>query len=383
MRGEWRDRPVSFIMSVDLFNNRWHYLMSELTTLILNFNLFSNFDFEEVAIISQYLSCYKFQDRQLLMKKGEIGNDLGIVLSGDVHIIDGEVLIATRKPGEIVGEMALIRSSARMADVVAASTGEIAVMSFTNIERIKNEHPRIAVKLIVLLTESTLRKLQDTEKALQVERERLEFLLENIFPKSIVARLKQGQDLIAENFDEVTILFADIVGFTRLAQQLQPIDLVNLLNEIFSIFDLLTEKYGLEKIKTIGDAYMVVGGLPVPTDNHAEAVAEMAMEMQAAMSRFESRLAHPLQLRIGINTGEAIAGVIGMKKFTYDLWGDAVNVASRMEFLGIPGKIQVTDITYDRLKDKYLFEERGRIAVKGKGDMTTYWLIGKKGNNFR
>lgn len=367
-------------MSVDLFNNRWHYLMSELTTLILNFNLFSNFDLQEVATISQYLSCYKFQDRQVLMKKGEIGNDLGIVLSGDVHIIDGEVLIATRKPGEIVGEMALIRSNTRMADVVAASAGELAVMSFTNIERIKNEHPRIAVKLIVLLTESTLRKLQDTEKALQIERERLEFLLENIFPKSIVARLKQGQDLIAENFDEVTILFADIVGFTRLAQQLQPIDLVNLLNEIFSIFDLLTDKYGLEKIKTIGDAYMVVGGLPVPTDNHAEAVAEMAIEMQAAMSQFQSRLAHPLQLRIGINTGEAIAGVIGMKKFTYDLWGDAVNVASRMEFLGIPGKIQVTDVTYDRLKDKYLFKKRGKIEVKGKGEMTTYWLIGKKEN---
>jgi class 3 adenylate cyclase len=176
-------------------------------------------------------------------------------------------------------------------------------------------------------------------------------------------------------------LFADLVGFTSLAEQLPPRDLVDLLNEIFSIFDLLTEKYGLEKIKTIGDAYMVVGGLPIPTDDHAEAVAEMAVEMQAAMRRFESRFAHPLQLRIGINTGEAVAGVIGMKKFTYDLWGDAVNVASRMEFLGIPGRIQVTDVTYDRLKDKYLFEKRGKIAVKGKGEMTTYWLVGKQENS--
>ncbi|HEY9729912.1 MAG TPA: adenylate/guanylate cyclase domain-containing protein [Chroococcales cyanobacterium] len=222
----------------------------------------------------------------------------------------------------------------------------------------------------------TLRK--QAEEALRAEQERSERLLLNILPKAIAERLKQAPSAIAEQFNETTILFADLVSFTPLASQMSPTELVNLLNQIFSTFDQLVERHGLEKIKTIGDAYMVAGGLPMPRSDHAEAVAEMALDMQREIARFRREDGKPFRLRIGINTGSVVAGVIGIKKFIYDLWGDAVNVASRMESQGSAGRIQVTAVTYERLKGKYWFEERGVIDIKGKGEMTTYWLTGKK-----
>jgi PAS domain S-box-containing protein len=219
---------------------------------------------------------------------------------------------------------------------------------------------------------------KQAEEALRLEQDKSERLLLNILPEIIAQRLKQDQRAIAEHFDDVTILFADIVGFTPLSARLKPIDLVNLLNHIFSQFDQLAQQYGLEKIKTIGDAYMVVGGLPVTKENHAEAIAQMALDMQQAILQFQAQTQESFQIRIGINTGPVIAGVIGMNKFIYDLWGDAVNVASRMESSGVPGRIQVTAQTYERLREQFEFEERGAIAVKGKGKMTTYWLLGRK-----
>ncbi len=215
----------------------------------------------------------------------------------------------------------------------------------------------------------------EAEEALRLEREKSEQLLLNILPEAIATQLKENTGAIAQQFNEVTILFADIVGFTPLSVRLMPIELVNLLNDIFSTFDHLAEQLGLEKIKTIGDAYMVAAGLPLPRTDHAEAIAQMALAMLSALARFRSQRGENLQIRIGINTGVVVAGVIGTKKFIYDLWGDAVNVASRMESSGQPGKIQVTAATYERLKDKYQFEKRGRIKVKGKGEMETYWLV--------
>ncbi|MBO9999144.1 MAG: response regulator [Cyanobacteria bacterium SID2] len=234
-----------------------------------------------------------------------------------------------------------------------------------------------AIGILGVLDDITQRKLAD--EALKAEKQKSEHLLLNILPRAIVDRLKQLEGPIADRFDNATVLFADIVGFTALASQTSPVELVNLLNQIFSIFDRLAEKHGLEKIKTIGDAYMVAGGLPVPRPDHAEAIANMALDMLEAISNFQLDLHTPVQIQIraGINSGPVVAGVIGIKKFIYDLWGDAVNVASRMESTGVPGRIQVTSDTYDRLKDRFIFEERGIVSVKGKGEMTTYWLVGR------
>ena len=227
-----------------------------------------------------------------------------------------------------------------------------------------------------IVQDITKRKL--TEEALRIEQEKSEQLLLNILPKAIADQLKQKPGSLAEHFDEATVLFADIVGFTPLSAQTSPEELVNLLNEIFSTFDQLAEQHGLEKIKTIGDAYMLAGGLPTVRPDHAEAVAQMALDMQREIARQAIQLSVPVQLRIGINTGPVVAGVIGIKKFIYDLWGDTVNTASRMESHGLPGRIQVTATTYHRCKEKFIFEERGVVPVKGKGEMLTYLLKARK-----
>jgi PAS domain S-box-containing protein len=216
------------------------------------------------------------------------------------------------------------------------------------------------------------------QKALRIEQEKVERLLLNILPPSIAARLKQESSSIADSFAEATVLFADIVGFTKIADYMPPTELVYLLNEIFSSFDLLTEKHGLEKIKTIGDAYMVAGGIPVQRPDHAEAIALLALDMQSAIERFNRQHNQSFSIRIGINSGPVVAGVIGIKKFIYDLWGDTVNTASRMESHGLPGQIQLTQATYQLLADKFVFEERGTIEIKGKGLMRTYFLKSKK-----
>lgn len=219
---------------------------------------------------------------------------------------------------------------------------------------------------------------QRVEEALRLEKENSDSLLLNILPRPVANRLKQDPGTIAHSFDIGTVLFADIVGFTELSSGLPPIELVEILNVIFSEFDELSDRYGLEKIKTIGDAYMVVGGVPLPREDHADAIAAMALDMQAAISQFNEETGVDLSIRIGINTGPVVAGVIGLKKFVYDLWGDTVNIASRMESQGIAGETQVTETTYKLLSDQYIFEQRGTIAVKGKGQMTTYLLMGKK-----
>jgi adenylate cyclase len=210
------------------------------------------------------------------------------------------------------------------------------------------------------------------------EKDRSDRLLLNILPESIAHQLKQNNTAPAQQFEEATILFADIVGFTSLSARMEAMELVAGLNQIFSAFDALTEKYGLEKIKTIGDAYMVAGGIPIVRADHAQAIASMALDMQKEMLRLNEVLGEPLEIRIGIHSGPVVAGVIGIRKFIYDLWGDAVNVASRMESHGEPGFIQVTDVTYELLKDEFVLESRGTIEVKGRGKMQTYWLLDRR-----
>ncbi len=205
-----------------------------------------------------------------------------------------------------------------------------------------------------------------------------EELLLNILPKPIAERLQQKQQVIADSFSDVSVLFADLVGFTNFASRKTPTELVEILNQIFSEFDQLSKQHGLEKIKTIGDAYMVVGGLPIPRSDHASSIAQMGLDMQNFIARFNTEINESFRLRIGINIGPVVAGVIGLTKFSYDLWGDTVNVASRMESSGIPGQTQVTAAVYERLKERFLFQERGTILIKGKGEMMTYLLLGQK-----
>ncbi|MBE7440366.1 MAG: adenylate/guanylate cyclase domain-containing protein [Spirochaetales bacterium] len=219
------------------------------------------------------------------------------------------------------------------------------------------------------------RILLETEARLAAEQSRAEALLHNILPAPIVERLKESR-IIADSFPEATVLFSDIVGFTGLAAGRSPEELIALLNQIFTSFDWLVEKRGLEKIKTIGDAYMVAGGLPLPRADHLEAICDLALEMLEAVRRTDA-VPLELNLRIGIHTGPVAAGVIGLHKFSYDLWGDTVNTASRMESHGESGRIQVTEVAYERLRDLFVFESSGRKEIKGKGWMQTYYLLGR------
>jgi len=208
--------------------------------------------------------------------------------------------------------------------------------------------------------------------------ERADNLLLNILPRSIAERLKDRPQTIADQFNAASILFADVADFTPTVTQLAPAQVVGLLDRLFSEFDTLTEKYGLEKIKTIGDCYMAAGGIPTPRPDHAQAIANLALDMLDAM-RLDKEVADlGLQLRIGINSGPVVAGVIGRKRFLYDLWGDAVNIASRMESHGTPGRIQISESTYELIADQFVCEPRGPVSVKGKGEMNTWYLVGRK-----
>jgi adenylate cyclase len=233
------------------------------------------------------------------------------------------------------------------------------------------------------ILEDQATEIELSNTALQQAHEESETLLLNILPAPIAHRLKSGERAIADKFDAVTVLFADIVGFTKISARTTPEELVQSLNAIFGRFDALAQKYGLEKIKTIGDAYMVAGGLPERSHDHAERVARFAIEMQALMQdeALRTQTGEIVQLRIGIHTGEAVAGVIGTSKFSYDLWGDTVNTASRMESHSEPGRIHVSEDVYHSLQDTFTFEERGEIEVKGKGLMRTWFLAGV-GNTF-
>jgi adenylate cyclase len=219
---------------------------------------------------------------------------------------------------------------------------------------------------------------QDALRALQVAQDRAETLLLNVLPRSIADRLKADTQTIADQFSQASILFADVVDFTPFSERLPPADVVGVLDHLFSHFDALAERYRLEKIKTIGDCYMVAAGVPIPRPDHAQALALMALDMLEAM-RSSDEVGHlGLELRVGINSGPVVAGVIGRKRFLYDLWGDAVNTASRMESHGASGRIQITRATYELLADDFECEPRGTISVKGKGEMEVWYVLGRR-----
>ena len=203
-------------------------------------------------------------------------------------------------------------------------------------------------------------------------------LLINVLPRSIAERLKAEPQTIADSFSSASILFADIANFTPMSTSLKPAELVGMLDELFGHFDALVERYDLEKIKTIGDAYMAAAGIPAQREDHARALAGLALDMLAVVQPDGPMGDRGLEIRIGLNSGPVVAGVIGRKRFLYDLWGDAVNIAGRMQSHGTPGRIQVTRATYEMLKDEFELESRGTIEVRGKGQMETWYLVGRR-----
>jgi adenylate cyclase len=222
-----------------------------------------------------------------------------------------------------------------------------------------------------------LRQKDEAYRLLRIEEAKAENLLLNILPKEIAAILKDKEQTIADHFDGASVLFADLVGFTPLTAHMAPVEMVRLLNEIFSHFDTLVEKYGVEKIRTIGDNYMVAAGVPRSQTDHAHRLAGMALEMQDYINEHWNGRKFPIQFRVGINSGPVIGGVIGRKKFVYDVWGDAVNIASRMESQGVPGQIQITRDTYELICQDFICQPRGKVQVKGRGEIETWFLVGK------
>ena len=226
--------------------------------------------------------------------------------------------------------------------------------------------------------ESAMSDLGEKASALEREKGRTEKLLLNVLPIAIADRLQRGEKVEAETFPEVTVLFADVVGFTKLAAEIGPRSVAILLNELFEIFDDLAEKYKLEKIKTIGDCYMAVAGVPDRSPTHAQQMADFAIEALEVLKAQNIRLSRNVQIRIGIHCGTVAAGIIGRKKFAYDLWGDVVNITSRLEGTADPMKIHVSESIHSRLEDSYLFEARGEVELKNRGKLRTYFLVGKK-----
>lgn len=221
-------------------------------------------------------------------------------------------------------------------------------------------------------------RLDEEHRLLEREQEKSERLLRNILPAPIAARLKGSETTIADGHADVTVMFADIVNFTKLTQEMPPESMVALLNKIFSNFDFLAEKHKLDKIKTVGDAYMVAGGLTDGNPNYTRAVADMALEILELIAEHPAIKPHRLGIHVGVATGPVVAGVIGTKRFIYDLWGDTVNTASRLTVDAFPGRIQCDRMTFVRLRDEYEFEQPAEIAIKGKGAMTVYRLTGRK-----
>ncbi len=233
--------------------------------------------------------------------------------------------------------------------------------------------------MMLIVVGSAMRRIDRAENALRLEFAKSEALLANILPDSIATRLKDRDDaIIADGYEDASILFADIAGYTERASDTDPAELVLFLNRLFTDFDALVDRHGLEKIKTSGDSYMVVSGVPQPRPDHLESLACLALDMAVAVDGLRDQQGREVPLRIGIAAGPVVAGVVGSRKFFYDVWGDAVNVASRMESTDVEGRIQVPQDVYDRINTSYVFEERGEVEVKGKGAMHTWYLVGRR-----
>jgi adenylate cyclase len=282
----------------------------------------------------------------------------------------------------------LIRPARETALWLAAFVGDLIVAALLDSSVVPNVRPLPSVAILTLFAlniagigQLTFLVISYFRAQRDAAERRSERLLLNVLPEPIAARLRRGEEPIADHHDDITVLFADLAGFTVRSAHETPAETVAVLNEVFSVFDGLVRRYGLEKIRTIGDSYMVAAGVPVARPDHAHAICAMALDMRSEVARLNAEHDWDLSFRIGVNSGPAVAGIVGREKFHYDLWGDTVNIASRMESHGLPDQIQVTEVVYQRLKDDFVFERRGLIDVKGKGPTVTYFLVGHVGEH--
>lgn len=294
-----------------------------------------------------------------------VGACIVVLLLGIEHIILASVLAASAA-GLIIAVEFLVPRSTGLQPAWVQSTGFVVT----------------AISSVVMVVVTLWFALRDTARAeavMESEYERSEALLANMLPSSIAERLKSAErNVIADKYDEASVLFADIVGFTERASSTAPADLVQFLDRLYSAFDELVDKHGLEKIKVSGDSYMVVSGVPRVRPDHAFALADFAIDMANVAAALHDPYGEPVPLRMGMACGPVVAGVVGSRRFFYDVWGDAVNVASRMESTDSVGRIQVPEAMYERLKHDFVLQERGRIEIKGKGVMRTWYLIGRR-----
>jgi class 3 adenylate cyclase/signal transduction histidine kinase len=310
---------------------------------------------------------------------------LALVASGQFDLVLLDLMLPDVSGLDVLRRLKTNPATAPMPVVMTSALDEVAT-AVRCIEAGADDYLAKPVNTVLLrarIAASLDRKfLRDREiaitQALRAEQERSEALLRNVLPEVIVERLRDGETDIADPFEDVTILFCDLVGFTNLASSLQPAATLALLNGIFSGFDSLAAEFGLEKIKTMGDSYMAAGGLPERRADHAAAVADMALRMPEVVRQVSLEVGQRLDVRIGLHSGPVVAGIIGTQKFVYDVWGDTVNIASRMEHLSEPGRIQVSGATRTALGPDYLFEERSPLHVKGKGTMQTFFLVGRR-----
>ncbi|MCV7103878.1 adenylate/guanylate cyclase domain-containing protein [Mycobacterium palustre] len=294
-----------------------------------------------------------------------VGACLVVLLLGIEHIVLAS-MVAAVAAGLIIAVEFLVPRNTGLQPAWAQSAGFV----ITTVS---------SVVLVVVTVWFALRDTARAEAVMEAQYERSETLLANMLPASVAERLKEpDRSVIADKYDEASVLFADIVGFTERATGTPPADLVRFLDRLYGAFDELVDQHGLEKIKVSGDCYMVVSGVPRPRPDHARALADLALDMADVAARAKDPHGHPVSLRVGMACGPVVAGVVGSRRFFYDVWGDAVNVASRMETTDSVGRIQVPEAMYERLKDEFVLQERGHIEVKGKGPMRTWYLIGRK-----
>lgn len=330
-----------------------------------------------IGTFMQMINDRTAQELRMLNDRGKVLElvDIAVAVTLLLSTLISVVLIGSRvlRPIEHLARTAeKVGQGDRTARANIPGAGELAVFGGTfdaMVDSIDN-HVREAEEATAAITEQA--------ETLETERRRSEKLLLNVLPAAIADRLKDGEEMIAESYPEVTVLFSDIVGFTNMSEKIGAKQVVDMLNEVFGLLDGLAAKYNIEKIKTIGDCYMIVAGIPDRSPTHAQQIADFALEMQATLADYAERSGRPLAMRTGIHTGTVVAGIVGTSKFAYDLWGDVVNIASRMESSGEPGRIQVSDAVRVRLSDDYVFEPRGDVDIKGKGLMHTWYLTGRQ-----